>query len=98
MRSLWRSPFLTLVLVAVDAVALFLVWSIAYDVRAGYEGVLLLGRMLEPMNAKSVYSGAVPVLLPLWLLVLARYGFYAHHERIRAASLPPIVISTQSGL
>lgn len=95
MRSLWRSPFLTLMLVAADAVALLVVWSVAYDVRAGYEGVLFWGRTLEPMNAKAVYSGAAPLLLPIWLLVLARYGFYAHHERIASLNrLGPILWAT----
>jgi exopolysaccharide biosynthesis polyprenyl glycosylphosphotransferase len=95
MRSLWRSSFLTLLLVAADAVALLVVWSVAYDVRAGYEGNLFWGRTLKPMNLKAVYSAAAPLLLPLWLLVLARYGFYAHHERIAGLNrLGPILWAT----
>lgn len=77
MKSLWRSPFLTFALLAVDTAALWLLWLGAHDIRQSLNPLFPL-----LINPPEVYYKALPLLLPVWLLILARYRFYTHHERI----------------
>jgi exopolysaccharide biosynthesis polyprenyl glycosylphosphotransferase len=77
MRSFWRSPFLTLFLLVVDAIATVSLWSAVYHLRH------FLDRWFaNPINAWAPYGEIMPLLLILTLGILARFGFYSHHERI----------------
>jgi len=77
MKTLWRSSFLTLVLVAIDMIALWQIWQSAYYLRT-----VLDHPALPTINPPGGYFKALPVLLLVWLLILAKFHFYAHHERI----------------
>jgi len=77
MKTFWRSPFLTLILVAVDAIVLARLWRAAYEFRESYG--FLFSRQINPLEG---YLRALPILLVIWLCVLARFRFYSHHERI----------------
>jgi exopolysaccharide biosynthesis polyprenyl glycosylphosphotransferase len=91
MKTFWRSPFLTLIILALDTTALALLWSGVYDLRAGLAGAEFFGRTIGLLNPKSNYSSALPILLAAWLVILAHFRFYAHHERIADLSnLRPI--------
>lgn len=76
-NNIWKSRRLTLLLVALDAAALCLLWL----------GVWRLRRALDPLAAAPIndldnYLRALPGLLVGWLVVLAFYGHYAHRERV----------------
>ncbi|NQU43776.1 sugar transferase [bacterium] len=79
MKSVWRSPFLTLILIVVDTVALWVLWLGAYSLRETLNPPVLFSAVLNPRVA---YVRALPVLLVVWLLILRYFKFYAHHERI----------------
>ena len=87
MKSFWRSSFLTLLLVAVDAVFLASGWALAYRLREAMNPLFT-----KPINPVGAYLDALPLLTVLWLLVLWRFGFYRHHERIASLNrLGPIL-------
>lgn len=87
MKSFWRSSFLTLLLVAVDAMFLSSGWTLAYRVRESLNPMFA-----RPINPIDGYMEALPVLVVVWLAILARFGFYRHHERIAGLNRPgPIV-------
>jgi exopolysaccharide biosynthesis polyprenyl glycosylphosphotransferase len=77
MKTFWRSPFLTLILLVLDAVFLAWIWQGIYEFRVAWGDLFA-----RPINPREAYAGALPFLLVLWLLVLARFKFYSHHERI----------------
>ena len=91
MKTIWRSPFLTLVLLAIDAIVLALLWLGVYDLRANLSAS---GLFSKPINPKDYYADALPLLLVAWLFTLAHFKFYSHHERIAGLNrLGPIVWS-----
>ncbi|MFP4380699.1 MAG: sugar transferase [Candidatus Sumerlaeia bacterium] len=77
MKTLWRSPFLTLALVIIDTIALWQLWMSSYYLRHAMNPMFS-----QPINLAEPYANAIPWLIGLWLLILARFGFYSHHERI----------------
>ena len=89
MKTFWRSPFLTLILLAVDAIALSWIWEQAYQIRESFGG--FFSNQINPFEA---YQKALPFLLILWLIILARCAFYSHHERISSLNdIGPILWS-----
>jgi exopolysaccharide biosynthesis polyprenyl glycosylphosphotransferase len=88
MKTFWRSSFLTLVLIALDAVALSRMWLGAYFLRRLFDGTPLFPKYMNPI---ANYSEALPFLMPIWLAVLAYFKFYSHHDRIASLNrLGPI--------
>lgn len=69
-------------MLAIDAVALVVLWLGVYDIRAALEGKTFFGHAFAALNPRILYSAILPFLVPFWLLILARCRFYAHHERI----------------
>ncbi len=77
MRSIWKSHFLTLCLIAIDVLAFSLIWRAAWELRAA-----LNSRFPNPINLFIQYREALPWLLGIWLVVLAACRLYAHRDRI----------------
>jgi exopolysaccharide biosynthesis polyprenyl glycosylphosphotransferase len=78
MRSFWKSHFLTLCLVAMDVLALSLLWREAWEFR-----YLLNDFFQSPVNPYNPdYQNALPPLMLAWLLVLAFFKMYQHKGKI----------------
>ena len=78
MRSFWKSHFLTLCLLALDILAFSLIWKESHDLRYALNDVLS-----KQINAfHPYYSSALPLLLALWIGVLAVFKQYAHRGKI----------------
>ena len=76
-NHIWRSRRLTVLLAVMDAVALGLLWLLAWRIR------YFCNRWASaPINPISNYIQTLPGLLAGWLFVLAIFGHYAHRERI----------------
>jgi exopolysaccharide biosynthesis polyprenyl glycosylphosphotransferase len=87
MKSLWRSPFLTLTLLLADTIALWQLWVSSHALRRALDSFFS-----QPINPLEGYADAIPWLLLIWLAALARFGFYSHHERIASLNrLGPIL-------
>lgn len=94
MKSLWRSPFLTFVLILVDLVVLWQMWMGAYALRTAMNPhpdaqYALFSQFINP---PASYVQALPYLLVCWLIVMARFGFYRHHERIASLNAPGAIL------
>jgi exopolysaccharide biosynthesis polyprenyl glycosylphosphotransferase len=91
MKSFWKSHFATLCLVALDVLALDLLWRQAWLVRHA-----LSAHFRTPINPWPNYVSALPWLLALWLLVLACFKMYQHKGKI--SSLNQVSDILKSGL
>ncbi|MBN1515561.1 sugar transferase [Candidatus Sumerlaeota bacterium] len=85
MKSFFRSPRLTLVLVILDAVSLTALWMLSWWIRyllnpAPDDGSLPI--ITQHINLLASYIRSMPVLLICWLAIYAYYGHYAHRERL----------------
>lgn len=78
MKSFWKSHFLTLCLVALDVLALSLLWREAWQTRASLRG--FFNAPVNPWDPD--YKSALPPLLAMWLLVLAFFKMYMHKGKI----------------
>ena len=81
MKTFWRSPFLTLVILVIDSLALVTLWSGVYQMRLVLDNYFAHHLSIR-INPAEPYLEALPILLLFWLIILARYDFYSHHERI----------------
>ncbi len=88
MKTFWRSPFLTLIILVVDSAALAVLWLGVWDLRAALNGVQIGDFTFPIINPKMFYSNALPILLVCWLMILAHFKFYSHHERIADLNRP----------
>lgn len=77
MKSLWKSHFLTLSLVALDILAFSLIWREAWVLRRSLNPLFD-----QPINVLEHYLRALPFLLVLWIFVLAIFKQYAHRDKI----------------
>jgi exopolysaccharide biosynthesis polyprenyl glycosylphosphotransferase len=78
MRSFWKSHFLTLCLVALDLLAFSFVWKECHDLRFA-----LNERFRQPINPFwPGYAHALPILVIVWIVVLALFQQYAHRGKI----------------
>lgn len=91
MNSFWKSHFLTLCLVALDVLALSLIWREAWQVRAALNTFFN-----SEVNPFEEYQKALPLLLGIWLIVLAIFKMYTHKGKI--SSLNQISDILKSGL
>ncbi len=67
MRNFWKSHFLTLVLIAIDVLAMSIIWREAWQLRS-----MLTGSWFDrPINEFTFYRHAMPFLIPLWVIVRA---------------------------
>jgi exopolysaccharide biosynthesis polyprenyl glycosylphosphotransferase len=77
LRSFWKSPWLTIFLLLLDAVCYSLCWLGAYCLR----------QALNPLfpniiNALHPYIHALPLIVSIWICATAYYQHYSHRERI----------------
>ena len=70
MRTLWKSSFVTFLLVALDVIALSIIWREAWEIRNALSG----WRGLPAVNPYTDYREAFPLLLLVWLGIMS--GFY----------------------
>jgi len=77
MKSFWKSHFLTLCLIVLDMLALSFVWREAWQLR-----VALSAHFAVPINDFLNYRQALPLLLLLWMVVLAIFKMYMHQGKI----------------
>lgn len=77
MRSFWKSHFLTLCLIAFDALAMSLIWRESWQLRQAFNH-----KFAMPINPYSQYQRALPLLIASWVLVLAWFGQYSHRGKI----------------
>ncbi|MBN1866672.1 sugar transferase [Candidatus Sumerlaeota bacterium] len=91
MKTFWRSPFLTLIILVFDSLALASIWSGVYQLRFALNSIFVRHLSIH-INPAEPYMKALPMLLAFWLAILARQGFYSHHERIASLNrLAPIL-------
>lgn len=91
MRSFWKSHFLTLLLVAIDILALSFIWRESWELRHALNEFFNV-----PINPFRNYRIALPRLLIIWLLILAIFRQYAHRGKI--SSLNQLSEIIKSGL
>lgn len=91
MKSFWKSHFLTLAMIALDILAFSVLWREAHALREALSGLFD-----KPINAFDNYRKALPMLLLLWLVVLAFFRQYAHRGKI--SSLNQVSDIIKSGL
>lgn len=91
MKSFWRSHFLTLCLITLDILALSFIWRESWQLRAA-----LNGHFHVPINDFLYYRHALPLLLALWITVLACFKMYMHEGKI--SSLNQVGDIIKSGL
>lgn len=78
MKSFWKSHFLTLCLIAMDVLALSLLWRESWQLRAALNGYF--NSQVNPWDPD--YKEALPPLLLMWLAVLASFKLYHHKGKI----------------
>lgn len=91
MKSFWKGQFLTFVLVLVDVLAFAAIWRLAWEFRQN-----LNARFPVPINEWVNYYAALPVLLPVWIAIMAVFEHYSH--RSRTSSLNQIGNVIRAGL
>ena len=95
MQSFWRSHFLTLCLVALDVLALSIFWTAAWHLVDTFN---LVGPFTDHINPLQSYQHAVPLLMPLWIVVLAAFQHYAHQGKISSLNLAGNIIKSSVAL
>lgn len=78
-KSIWKSRWLTLLLVLCDGVFFALAWLIAYKLR-----LTLNPKFAKHINPIDVYYHILPIMMLSWYVVTAYYGHYSHKEKINA--------------
>jgi exopolysaccharide biosynthesis polyprenyl glycosylphosphotransferase len=83
MRDFWKSKWLTLLLLALDAVAFAASWLLAYELRRALNPQFMdyVHKVINPVDN---YARAVPIVVALWIIFTAYYGHYSHREKISA--------------
>jgi exopolysaccharide biosynthesis polyprenyl glycosylphosphotransferase len=83
MRNFWKSKWLTVALVALDAAAFAALWLVAYELRRALnpQFVAYVHTVINPIRN---YVHALPVVVVLWIIFTAYYGHYSHREKISA--------------
>lgn len=92
MKSFWKSHFLTLCLVALDVLMMSLLWTEAWQLRHA-----LSSHFSSPINNYSFYRAALPLLLPLWLIMLAIWQQYHHKGRISSLNQAGLIVKSSLG-
>jgi exopolysaccharide biosynthesis polyprenyl glycosylphosphotransferase len=77
MSSFWKSHFLTLCLLALDVLAMSLLWTEAWQLRHA-----LSSHFSTAINDFFFYRHSLPMLVPLWLIMFASFQQYNHKGRI----------------
>lgn len=77
LRSFWRSPWLTVTLVLLDAVSYSLCWLLAYCLREVLNPVFP-----NVINAIPPYIHALPLVVGIWIFATAYHQHYSHREKI----------------
>ncbi len=90
MRSLWKSSFVTFLLVALDVIALSIIWREAWEIRNALNG----WHGLPIVNPYADYRQAFPLLLVVWLAIMAFFKQYAHQGKISSLNQLGDIIKT----
>ncbi|HOR26538.1 MAG TPA: sugar transferase [Candidatus Sumerlaeota bacterium] len=77
MGSFWKSHFVTLCLLAIDVIALSILWGESWELIRAFDH-----RFVRPINPKDLYLQFLPALLLIWVAVLAFFHQYDHRLRI----------------
>jgi exopolysaccharide biosynthesis polyprenyl glycosylphosphotransferase len=94
MKSLWKSHFLTLLLVLADTIALSFLWREAWQLRDA-----LHPRWFDtPINAFENYGRVLPYLLVVWIGTLAVFKQYAHRGKIGSLNQAGDIIKSSLAL
>lgn len=92
MKSVWKSSFITLLIVLVDVIALSFLWREAWEIRAA------LSDRLGAINPLENYTLILPKLLIAWILVLASFGLYQHKGKISSLNQVSGILKASLGL
>ncbi|MCL5270193.1 MAG: sugar transferase [bacterium] len=89
MKSFLKSHFLTFCLVAVDVIALSMIWRESWQFRQALNQFFAV-----PVNPYRDYGRALPLLLVVWVAVLAIFKQYAHKGRISSLNQVSDILKT----
>lgn len=84
--SLWKSRWLSLILILADAVFLALCWKFAYQFRA------MLDPMMGPINEPEPYTQVFPLIVLVGLMNNAAFGLYIHRRRFASLNQPSVLM------
>lgn len=93
MNSFWKSHFLTLCLVALDILAMSLLWSATWQFRHAFTHWFS-----QPINDLIFYQRALPLLVPLWVVIFAAFQQYNHKGRISSLNEASLVVKATLGV
>ena len=93
MKSFWKGHLLTLILVLGDVIAFCLIWRFAWSLR-----YVLNDRFSRPINAFQYYKDALPILLVVWLGIMAYFEHYAHQAKMTSLNQVSNVFKAGAGI
>ena len=76
-KSFWKSRWLTIFLLLIDAVFFTLLWLAAYHLRRSFNPFFS-----KPINALINYTRTIPGVVIVWIFASAYHGHYSHREKI----------------
>ncbi len=85
-RSLWKSRWLSVALVIVDAAGFALCWMGAYWLR------VVVTPLLGPINEPDPYLTVLSLMVVVGLANCAAFGLYVHRRRLSSLNRPSILL------
>ena len=77
LKSFWKSRWLTIVLLIMDAFFYVVLWLLSYYLRLWMNPFFP-----NPINELANYTKAAPGFLLVWIFATAYHGHYSHKEKI----------------
>jgi exopolysaccharide biosynthesis polyprenyl glycosylphosphotransferase len=86
-QSLWKSRWISIIMLAADAVGFSICWKAAY-----YTRVLLAERFMGPINTMEPYLIVHALIVLVGLVNCAVFGLYIHRRRLSSLNKPTTLI------